>query len=71
MQEAITNNLKAFFRNDAEFETNISRSNYEIPISTSTDIQSNTVQSFKLAFPTTNIQINNGEMPVIGTITFP
>lgn len=71
MQEAITNNLKAFFRNDADFETNISRSNYEIPISTSTDIQSNTVQSFKLAFPTTNIQINNGEMPVLGTITFP
>lgn len=71
MQEAITNNLKAFFRNNAEFEKNINRSDYEIPIATATDSQSNAIESFKLNFPTTTIQINEGQMPIFGTVTFP
>ena len=72
MQAAITANLTAFFEDDTTVGEDLLRVSYESTIFQTTDPDTgDSVTSFTLSTPTTDITIATGELPVLGNITYP
>ena len=72
MQAAITANLTAFFEDDTTVGEDLLRVSYESTIFQTTDPDTgDSVASFTLSTPTTDITITTGELPVLGNITYP
>lgn len=72
MRTAITNSLTVFFDEETEYETNIDEDKYRSIIINSYDSETgDSLQSFILATPTTDITISTDEIGILGTITYP
>lgn len=71
MREAIENSLSVFFDKQVDYEVNIDEDKYRAAIINSFDTETgNTLTSFTLTTPTTDITISTNEIGVLGTVTF-
>jgi uncharacterized phage protein gp47/JayE len=71
MQESIIENLKAFYVDEVEFEETITEDKYRSAIINTIDNTTGSkLLSFTLSTPSGDIVISDGEMGVLGTITF-
>jgi len=72
MRTAIRNSLDAFFRDSVTFEADITEATYLGAIQNTQDLTTGAfLQSFALSGPSGTININAGEIAVLGTVTFP
>ena len=72
MRNAITNQLEAFFQDKVNFETDVQEASYLGEIQNTEDLTTgDVVESFTLSAPSGTVTINNGEIAVLGTITYP
>lgn len=72
MQDAVTANLQALFRDDTTVGEDLQRAAYEGTIFNTIDPSAGVkVQSFTLSTPVTDITITTGQLPVLGNITYP
>ncbi|MCP4088199.1 MAG: hypothetical protein GY746_00170 [Gammaproteobacteria bacterium] len=72
MRTAIQDQLQAFFEDQVEFQEDITQADYLGAINNTQDLQTNTfLESFSLNSPTGDITINDGEIGVLGNVTFP
>ena len=71
MQNAIEANLEAFFTEDTSVGKDVLKTAYESAIFRTIDTETGSVvESFTLSAPTTDITINEGQIAILGTITF-
>lgn len=71
MRDAITSKLQAFFEDNVEFQTAITEASYLGTIQETQDlITGDVLISFELSEPSGNIAIANGEIAILGTVTF-
>lgn len=71
MLDAITQNLKQVFLEQTRVSTDLLEDVYIAAIQNSIDLTSGSgVNSFTLSFPTGNIAIADGHIPVLGSVTF-
>jgi uncharacterized phage protein gp47/JayE len=71
MQDAITANLEMLFREANDVGVNFPEDEYRCAIRQSIDEEGEPVASFTLSAPSGDITIADGEIAVLGTITFP
>jgi uncharacterized phage protein gp47/JayE len=71
MQQAITENLQALFKQSNNVSQDMVEDTYHCTIFQTIDATGTQVESFSLATPTGDIAINDGEIAILGTITFP
>ena len=72
MRTSIRNSLDAFFRDSVTFEVDITEATYLGAIQNTQDLTTGAfLQSFALSSPSGTININAGEIAVLGTVTFP
>jgi uncharacterized phage protein gp47/JayE len=72
MQAAITANLQALFRDDTTVGEDLKEDSYRSTIFNTIDPDTgDSVVSFTLSTPTTDVTIASGELPVLGNITYP
>lgn len=72
MKTSIRNQLVAFFQDSVTFEQDIPAPSYQGVIQNTRDIVTGErLQSFTLSSPTSAIVVAAGNIPVLGTITFP
>lgn len=71
MRTAIQNSLKQLFEDEADLEVNMTEDDYRTAIKNSFDMETGSkLVSFTLANPTGDIEVGEGELPVLGNITF-
>lgn len=71
MRTAIQNSLKQLFEDEADLEVNMTEDDYRTAIKNSFDMETGSkLVSFTLANPTGDIKVGEGELPVLGNITF-
>lgn len=71
MRNAVQAQLVAFFEDSAQFQTNITEASYLGAINNTEDLNTNTyIESFSLNSPSGNIVVGNGQIAVIGNVTF-
>ena len=72
MRTAIRNSLAAFFRDSVTFEADITEATYLGAIQNTQDLNTGQfLQSFSLSSPSGTINVNDGEIAVLGAVTFP
>lgn len=71
MQEAVTQNLRAFFRESTNVSEDVLEVAYQAAIFRTIDPETGiAVRNFTLSSPTGNITIQTGELAILGSITF-
>lgn len=71
MRTAIQNSLKQLFEDEADLEVDMTEDDYRTAIKNSFDMETGSkLVSFTLANPTGDIKVVEGELPVLGNITF-
>lgn len=71
MRTAIENSLDVFFRDVVDYETNIDEDKYRSAIINTIDLETgDTMTTFTLTSPTTDIVISTNEIGVLGTVSF-
>jgi len=70
-QDAITTALQALFSQDTSVGVSIQDSAYIAAIWQATDSVGTTIRDFTLSSPSGDVTVADGELPVLGTITFP
>lgn len=71
MQQAIRDNLDAFFKENTTVSESLLQVAYMAAIYRTIDPETGvSVRNFTLSTPTTDITVQSGEIPVLGTITF-
>lgn len=71
MQTSIRNQLTAFFQDSVTFEEDIPAPSYQGAIQNTRDtVTGERLQSFTLSTPTADIVVADGNIPVLGTVTF-
>lgn len=71
MKNAVTENLKAFFRENTVVSENVLQVAYQAVIYRTIDPETGfSVNNFALSAPTTDILIETGQIAVLGTVTF-
>lgn len=70
MQNAIRSSLEGFFKNNTEFETNITEKLYNNIIFSATDSAGNAPTDFTLTSPVGDIVAGEKEIVILGNITF-
>ncbi len=72
MQDAITNQLEAFFRDSVDFQVSVSEGKYLGAIQNTIDSSTgDDITSFTLSAPSGDITVTTDEIAALGTITFP
>ena len=72
MQDAITNSLIAFFRDEADYEVDVDEDKYRAAIINTVDPDTgDTLQSFTLSTPSGDITISTNEIGTLGNIIYP
>ena len=72
MRSAISANLQAFYDDSVEFEVSITEDKYRSAIINTQDTETGDfLQSFTLSSPSADITISDGEIGVLGTVSFP
>lgn len=72
MKTSIRNQLTAFFQDSVTFEDDIPAPSYQGAIQNTRDtVTGERLQSFTLTSPTAAIVVADGNIPVLGTVTFP
>jgi len=72
MKTAIEENLKAFYQDEVDFETDITEDKYRSAITRTIDTETgDTLTAFTLTTPTTNITVGTDEIGTPGVIAFP
>lgn len=72
MKTAIRNQLIAFFQDSVTFEEDIPAPSYQGAIQNTRDtVTGERLQSFTLSSPTAAIVVADGNIPILGTVTFP
>ena len=70
MRQAIEDNLAAFYRDEADFETDITEDKYRAAIINTIDPETgDTLDSFTISAPSGDITISTDEIGVLGTVT--
>jgi len=71
MRTAIENSLEVFFREVVDYEVNIDEDKYRSAIINTIDLETgDTMTTFTLTSPTTDIVISTNEIGVLGTVSF-
>lgn len=71
MRTAVAAQLQAFFEDTVDFEENVTEASYLGAIQATQDLQTGQfIVSFSLSTPTGNITVANGEIAVLGNVTF-
>lgn len=71
MQQAIRDQLAAFFEDQVEFQQDVNQNIYLAAIQNTTDQQTgDLLESFTLSTPSGNITVGNGQIAVLGNVTF-
>lgn len=72
MKTAVRNQLSAFFQDQVTFEEDITEASYLGAIQNSRDtVTSDRLVSFALSSPIGDISVADGNIPILGTVTFP
>lgn len=72
MRTAIENQLEAFYQDSVQFEQDITEASYLGAIQNTQDVQTgDTLTSFTLSAPSSDISIGNGEIGFLGDVSFP
>jgi len=72
MKAAIISNLKAYYRDEADFETDITEDKYKSIISNTIDTETgDTLIAFALSAPSGDITISVDEIGTLGDVTYP
>lgn len=71
MKTSVRNQLTAFFQDSATFEEDIPAPSYQGAIQNTRDtVTGERLLSFTLSTPTADIVVNDGNLPVLGTVSF-
>jgi uncharacterized phage protein gp47/JayE len=71
MRQAIVDQLTAFFEDQVEFQTNVTQADYLGAINNTEDLQTNTfLGSFSVSSPAGDVSISDGEIAVLGSVSF-
>ena len=72
MRTAVTNQLIALFQDGVTFEQDVLEASYLGKIQNTQDLATGQfITSFALSAPSGNVSISDGEIAILGTVTFP